>query len=67
MKRTREPSPGEGPSNRPPRDRQDSNATHDVQADHTELENLEEDYDPSGQFFLFVLYFFFLQVTKSMV
>ena len=53
MKRTREPSPGEGPSNRPPRDRQESNAAHDAQADHTELENLEEDYDPSGHFFFF--------------
>ena len=59
MKRTREPSRGEGPSNRPPRDRQESNATHDAQADHTDLENLEEDYDPSGQFFLFLFVYFF--------
>ena len=58
MKRTREPSPGEGPSNRPPRDRQENSASHDAQADHTELENLEEDYDPSGQFFLLFFIFF---------
>ena len=66
MKRRREPSPGEGPSNRPPGNRQESNATHDAQVHHTVLEDLEENYDPSGQFFSFCSVFF-LQVTKSMI
>ena len=58
MKRRREPSPGEGPSNRPPGNRQESNATHDAQVHHTVLEDLEENYDPSGQFFSFCSVFF---------